>query len=106
MGGKLDPLWNRPLTGLDQALNAVVAFLKLYQDENGDAEKVLAWVQTGDINRIEVNEGVLVLLEIYQKGGQPAVAAVVREMTRRSDQLQELPYDAFPNWIRSAGTAQ
>ncbi|WP_322793303.1 hypothetical protein [Bellilinea sp.] len=106
MGGRLNAAYNRPITSLDQAFEAVVYFLNLYQSEQGDAEKMLTRLQSAYDNGMVVNENLQALLEIYRQGGQQAIVATVREMTRRSAELEELPYDALPAWIRSTGTVQ
>lgn len=108
-GGRLDAAYNRPVTGLDQAFDAVVDFLNLYQIEQGDAEKMLTQVLNAEASGKVVNEYLRALLEIYRKGGQPAVVATVREMTRRAAELEALPYDMYgvvPAWIRSMGTVR
>lgn len=106
MGGRLDAAYNRPVTGLDQAFDAVVAFLNLFQDEQGDAEEMLTRLESAEVSSGVVNENLKALVEIYRQGGQPAIAATIREMTRRSAELEGLPYDALPAWIRSIGAGR
>ncbi len=84
----------------------MVDFLNLYQSEQGDAEKMLVRLQSAYDSGMVVNENLLALLEVYRQGGQLTIVATVREMTRRSAELEELPYDALPGWIRSTGTVQ
>ncbi|GAP06353.1 hypothetical protein ATHL_01207 [Anaerolinea thermolimosa] len=104
IGGRLEDTYNRPVTSLDQAFEAVVGFLNLYRTEQGNAEKMLTRFQNINESGMVVNENLQALLEIYQQGGEPAIATIVWEMTRKSAELEELPYDALPAWIRSIGT--
>jgi len=103
-GGVLDPKFAGPVTSLDNAFNAVVGFLHLYVKENGDPERMLDQVQDPAQTQGEVDENQQALIVIYRQGGEGAVAAVLRQMYLRPDELRVLPYDSLAQWIREVGS--
>ncbi|WP_448335927.1 hypothetical protein [Bellilinea sp.] len=105
-GGKLDSRYNRPLTSLDQAFDALVSFLSLYHRENGNLDRMLAGMKSPEnlSGSAIIDENLQILVEIYREGGQEAIVSVLQKMLLQSDELQELPYDALPIWFRSAWT--
>jgi hypothetical protein len=102
-GGVLDPRYSGPVTGLNMMFGTVVSFLDAYLEGNGDAAQMVAQVQTeADGQGWEPDPALLALVEVYRQDGREGVAAVLRQVYTRPDELRALSYDSIPQWIQDA----